>query len=143
MALKINVLGILLHLNAAYSLQGDAQNLLSSFTAATQDPDIKAELAANPLVAAEVVKISQDIRSVENDITAVKKSNFFTAIPRILHLAGDLQTAQIDAAGIQTDPALLAEIAAMPKFLSVVQGISAQWRKVENDVNALAGKASV
>jgi hypothetical protein len=117
-------------------ISADSKALGSALNAAISDPGVAAEVKAHPGVAAIVARISAEWRTVENDETAVQKSNFFTVFGRIsalLQAAGKLEK---DVAAEQHDPEIAKALLTMPATLEALSKISAKWTAVESDLKA-------
>jgi hypothetical protein len=118
------------------TIAADTKALGSALNTSFADPGVKAEISTHPGVSEVVARISAEWRTVENDVTAIQKSNFFTVFGRIsglLQAAGKLEK---DVAAEQHDPAIAKALLNMPKTLAALSNVSARWIKVESDLKA-------
>ncbi len=131
-------MNILRAIAGGVALYADIQPLAAAVQTELNDPAVKAEIAAHPAVAAEVAKLSAEWRTVENDVTAVHKSNLFTFTSRIGAVLVAGKKLEQDAIDEQHNPAIASALTTMPKTLAALSVISAQWTKVEADLQGFA-----
>lgn len=124
-------------LGASLSLIDDAQSLGKSVKAALSDPAVKTETASHPAVKGEIDMLSADWRTVENDVTGVKKSNILSFFGRVQVLLVAADKLKKDVAGAQHDSALAQALMTMPATLAALSKVSEQWVKVEADLKGL------
>jgi len=134
---KETPLNLLKALSAVALIANDGPALGKAVTGALADPAVKAEVASHPQVKAVVDRISAEWRTVENDVTAVKKSNFLTFFGRVSALLQAANLLEKDVAAEQHDPAIGAALATWPATLAALSKVSEQWTKLESDLAGL------
>lgn len=127
-------MNILRAISGGIALYADIQPLAAAVQTELNDPGVKAEIAANPAVAAIVARISAEWRAVEDDVTGVHQANLFTFTSRVSALLTAAKKLEADAQAEQHDPAIAAALVSMPKTLAALSVISAQWIKIEADL---------
>lgn len=127
-------MNILKAISGGIALYADIQPLAAAVQTELNDPGVKAEIAANPAVAAIVARISAEWRAVEDDVTGVHKANLFMFASRVSALLTAAKKLEADALAEQHDPAIAAALVSMPKTLAALSVISAQWVRIEADL---------
>ncbi len=131
-------LNLLKAISAVALIANDGPALGKAVTAALADPAVKAETDSHPGVKAISDRISAEWRTVEQDVTGVHKSNFFTFFSRVSALLQAANLLEKDVAAEQHDPAIGAALATMPNTLAALSKVSGQWVKLEADLKGFA-----
>lgn len=120
------------------SIYADATDLGKTVINELADKSVKAEIAANPAISAIAAKISADWRTVENDVTGIKKSSFFTFFSRVSSLLSAAKLMERDVLAEEHDPAVAQALTTMPATLAALSTISAKWVKLQADLSAFS-----
>ncbi len=102
------------------------------------DTAFQAALAAAPHTHAEVTTLSALVRSLQNDVSGVlHDKNFLSILNAIHHVIGDGSRIVGDVTALQSDSAILAEIASSPVLQNKLKTILFAWAPVQAALQSL------
>lgn len=113
-------------------------NLIAVVQSLSADATFQTALSAAPHTHAEVATLSALVRSLENDVNGVlHDKNFFSILNAISHLVSDGGRLTSAASGIESDTAVLGEIAASPVLQAKLEAVMSAWTPVQAALQSL------